>query len=63
MDTTNSRYVVEWTLTAETEILASTPEEAHRLILARIAQIILVNRDTKYTHIDINAAIPQEADE
>jgi len=60
MDTTNSRYVVEWTLRGETEVLATTPEDA-----CAIAKELWGNAAggrataSKTISFEINAAVPQ----
>ena len=58
MDETDSRYVVGWMLSGETEILAKTPEEAMKKMKRQVRHIYRGQPDTKLSVVKTSFAVP-----
>lgn len=58
MDTTDSTYIVGWVVSGETEVKASSPEEAVRKLKRQARAIYKPFSDTKLRTIKTEFAIP-----
>lgn len=58
MDTTDSSYIVGWVVSGETEVQASSPEEAIKKVKRQVRQTNARNSETKLGTIKSEFAIP-----
>jgi hypothetical protein len=58
MDETDTRYVVGWMLSGETEIVAKTPEEAMKKLKRQVRHIYKGQADSKLSVINTAFAFP-----
>jgi hypothetical protein len=58
MDTTDSTYIVGWIVSGETEVTASSPEEAARKAKRQARAIYKPFNDTKLRTVKTEFAIP-----
>lgn len=58
MDTTDSKYIVGWLLSGETEVVASSPEEAVKKLKRQVRQVYKGQGDTKLSLVKSVFAIP-----